>query len=138
MLRLVTTYLLVLVVLSLGFFGVGALASAAELADPMMPPPLAMQKFRQARLAGLPKPPQPSAQVAAPRPMRLTSILYSDERKVAIIDEQMLAVGDRIRGAELIELTRDRARLRRRGKIIDLSLGNEALAIKKKSVKGDL
>ena len=33
-----------------GFFGVGAIASAQELRDPMQPPPLALRKFREAKL----------------------------------------------------------------------------------------
>ena len=51
--RIITTYLLVIVLLSIGFFGVGAL-SAQELRDPMQPPALALQKFRLAKLAGQP------------------------------------------------------------------------------------
>ena len=31
--------------------------------------------------------------------LQLTSILFSAERKIAIIDDQMLRVGDSIRGA---------------------------------------
>ena len=136
--RLILLHLLLLLSLSSGLFGPGALASD-RLADPMMPPPLAMQKFREARLARQPRPAaQAKPDKPRPRPMRLMSILYSSERQIAIIDDQMLAVGDRIRGAELIELTRVRARLRREGKIIDLSLGDDRLAIKKKPVEGDL
>jgi hypothetical protein len=37
MTRIITTYLVVLVLVSLGFFGVGAIASAAELQDSMQP-----------------------------------------------------------------------------------------------------
>ena len=136
--RIITTYIVVVLLLSLGFIGVGAVASAEELRDPMQPPPFALQKFREAKWAKKPKPTKP--QVAKPRskPLQLTSILYSDERKIAIIDDQMLAVGDSIRGAELIRLTRESARLMRKGKIINLSLGNEITAIRKNAVESDL
>ena len=136
MAQIIRTYLLVILLVSLGFFGVGALASAQELRDPMQPPPFALKKYREARWAANP---QPARTVAAkPEPLRLTSIIYSRERKLAIIDDQMLAIGDRIRGAELVGLTRSNARLVRKGKVINLNLGTELTAIKKKAVKSDL
>ena len=49
MTQIVTRYLVVILLVSLGFFGVGALASAQELRDPMQPPPLAVQKLREAK-----------------------------------------------------------------------------------------
>ncbi len=132
--RILTTYLLVVVLLSLGFFGVGAIASAQELRDPMRPPPFALMKFRQARLAGQ-APVKPAVPAEKPKPLQLTSILYSPERKIAIIDDQMLAVGDRIRGARLVELTRKSARLLREGKVINLSLADDAIAIRKNAAE---
>ena len=134
--RIITTYICVVLLLSLGFFGVGAIASAEELRDPMQPPPFALQKFRQAKWAKQPRPSKPKVVKPRPRPLQLTSILYSSERKIAIIDDQMLRVGDRIRDAKLIGLTRDTARLLRKGKVIKLSLGNAA--IRKKAVESDL
>jgi hypothetical protein len=49
MAQIITTYLLVVLLVSLGFFGVGALASAQELRDPMQPPPFAQQKYRETK-----------------------------------------------------------------------------------------
>jgi hypothetical protein len=49
MAKMITTYLVVVLLVSLGFFGVGALASAAELRDPLQPPAFALHKFRDAR-----------------------------------------------------------------------------------------
>ena len=135
--RLVTAYLVVVVVLALGFFGVGAIASAQELRDPMQPPPLALRKFREARFAGKPKTALSKPAEPAARPLQLTSILYSAERKIAIIDDQMLSLGDRIRGARLVGLTRESARLVRQGKVINLTLGNELTAVRKKAVESD-
>jgi hypothetical protein len=128
----------VVVLLALGFFGVGALAKAEELRDPMQPPAFALQKFRQAKWSGKPTPTKSSVSKPKPKPMQLTSILFSPDRKIAIIDDQMLAVGDRIRGARLIKLTRISARLVRKGKVINLSLDNDIAAIKKQAVESDL
>ena len=136
--RIIVTYVVVLVLLSLGFFGVGAIASAQELRDPMQPPPFALQKFREAKWASKPKPAKTQVTKPRPEPLQLTSILFSADRKIAIIDNQMLAVGDRIRGAELVRLTRESARLVRKGKVINLSLGNELTSIRKKAVESDL
>ncbi len=137
MARIITTYVIVVLLLAPGFLGVN-LASAAEFRDPMQPPPFALQKFREARWAANPKPVKPVVAVAKPEPMRLTSIIYSAERKIAIIDDQALAIGDRIRGAELVGLTRSSARLVRKGKVINLTLGTELTAIKKQPAKSDL
>lgn len=136
--RILTTYLLVVVLLSVGFVGVGAIASAEELRDPMQPPPYALQKFRQAKLAQQPKPNIKAAPKPAPKPLQLTSILFSPDRKIAIIDDQMLAVGDSIRGARLVELTRSSAKLVRNGKVIKLSLAADLSAIRKKAVEKKL
>lgn len=138
MARIMTVYIFVVLLLALGFLGIGSLASAAEFRDPMQPPPFALQKFREARWAANPKPVKPVVAVAKPEPMRLTSIIYSAERKIAIIDDQALAIGDRIRGAQLVSLTRSSARLVRKGKVINLTLGTELTAIKKQPAKSDL
>ena len=138
MARIITTYVILLLLVSLGFFGVGALASAQELRDPMQPPPFALQKFREARWASRPAVKQPKVTVAKPKPLQLTSILYSPNRKIAIIDDQMLAVGDRIRGAQLVQLTRATARLVRKGKVINLSLANDLTAMRKQAAESDL
>ncbi len=134
--RIVTTYLAILVLLSIGFFGVGAIASAQELRDPMQPPPYALNKFRQADRAKRPSPAPAGPAVPRPKPLQLTSILYSRDRQIAIIDDQMLKVGDRIRGMTLVELTRDSARLVQNGKVVELKLNPELAAIRKRAVEG--
>ena len=136
--RLVTTYIAVVLLLSLGFFGVAALASADELRDPMQPPPLALQKFREAKWANRPKVSKPTVKKPAPKPLQLTSILISKDRRVAIINDKMLGIGDKIDNATLVRLTRDSARLVRKGKVINLRLNNELIAIRKKAVESDL
>jgi hypothetical protein len=57
MAQIITTYLLVILLVSLGFFGVGALVSAQELRDPLQPPPFALQKYREADGRLIPGPP---------------------------------------------------------------------------------
>lgn len=52
--QIITTYVIVVVLLALGFFGVGTLAKAAELRDPLQPPAFALPKFRQAKLSSRP------------------------------------------------------------------------------------
>ncbi len=138
--RVLTTYLAVLLFLSLGFFGLGALASvdAAELRDPMQPPPLALRKMRQAVAAKQPQVVKPKADQPKPKPLQLTSSLFSSDRKIAIIDDQMLQVGDRIGNARLVRLTRDSARLVRNGRTINLSLDEDVGAIRRSKVESDL
>ena len=136
--KIVTTYFAVVLLISLGSFGFSAILNAQELRDPMQPPPFALQKFRQAKWANQTKNPVPVKAKPKQAPMRLTEIIYSKERKVAIIDDQLLVVGDRIRGARLVEVTRDSARLVRKGKVVTLSLNNDLSAIRKKAVESDL
>jgi hypothetical protein len=71
MANMITTYLVVVLLVSLGFFGVGALASATETRDPMQPPAFALEKFRQANRVA--NPPPETAAVGAPKaePLRL-------------------------------------------------------------------
>ena len=133
--RIVTTYLAILLLLSIGFFGVGALATAQEMRDPMQPPPYALKKFRQAEWAKKPRPAQTRAASPKPKPLQLTSILYSRDRKIAIIDDQMLKVGDRIRGMTLVALGRDSARLEQNGKVVELSLNTELTDFRKRAVE---
>ena len=100
MAQIITTYLLVVLLVSLGFFSVGALASAQDLRDPMQPPPLALQKYREAKWAANPRPARTDTAKPKPESLRLTSTIYSADRKLAIIGDQMPGIGDRIRGAE--------------------------------------
>lgn len=114
-----------------------SMAQAEELRDPMQPPALALQKFRQAKWAKQPQT-EKVAVKPPPPPLLLTSIIFSKSRKIAVIDDQMLAVGDSIQGAKVISIERDSARLLRKGKIIKLSLNNDLTAIRKKAVESNL
>jgi hypothetical protein len=85
--QIITTYFVVVALLALGFFGVGALAKAAKLHDPMQSPAYALKKFRQANLNL-----QPSIKTNAvvkpnQKPLQLTSIPIPKQRKITIIDD---------------------------------------------------
>jgi hypothetical protein len=49
MAKMITTYLLVILAVALGFFGVGALASVAGPRDSLQPPAFAPEKFRETK-----------------------------------------------------------------------------------------
>ncbi len=136
--RIIATYITVVALLTLGFLGFGTLVHAQELRDPMQPPPYALKKFQQAKWAKTAKPAKPRVDKPTQKPLQLTSILISNNRKIAIIDDQMLRIGDTIQDARLVKLTRNSARLLRKGKVINLSLNNDLIAIKKKAVENDL
>ncbi len=107
-----------------------AVGQAAEIKDPMQPPEYALNKFRQAKN----KPAVVSTnRVKKPqtRPLKLTSILYSPTRKIAIIDDQMLGVGGTINGARVVKINKRSARLVRKGKVINLRLPDDYSDIKK-------
>ncbi|MEE8366270.1 MAG: hypothetical protein V3R76_10815 [Gammaproteobacteria bacterium] len=116
------------------------MAQAAEIRDPMEPPAYALQKFRQAKWkkanTGVKK--ASVVKKTAAKPMQLTSILYSPERKIAIIDDQTLRVGDAIRNAKLIKINKGSVRLMKKGKFIDLLLNDELTAIKKITIERKL
>lgn len=68
-----------------------------ELRDPMQPPPFALRKIREAEPAANPKPAKPVVAKPKIEPLHLSSIIFIDDRKITVIDDQMLAIGDRIR-----------------------------------------
>jgi len=136
--QILSVYIMVVLLMILVFLSVGQIASAQELRDPMQPPALALRKFRAAKWTADAKPAKPQPTKPKAKPLQLTSILFSGERKIAIIDNQMLALGDSIRGAKLVRLTPASARLVRQGKIINLSLGSKLTTNRKRAVKSDL
>jgi len=76
--------------------GAGMPAWSQTLTDPTVPPP-------EARLGA-----GPAAAVSASGP-RLQSVLLGNQgRRVAVIDGQSLQVGDKIHGATLVAVERDR------------------------------
>ena len=115
-------------------------AYAQVLSDPMQPPPFALKKFRQAAVKNKPGPSVtlPVKQKFTPVSLKLTSILFSNSRRIAIIDDQLLRVGDSISGAKLVKINKNNVRLLRKGKIINLSLSHEMPVIKKSVAENKL
>ena len=110
-----------------------AVVQAEEIRDPMRPPAFALKKFQQAKNKNKGKSINTGVKLGKPaaKPLRLTSILYSAGRKIAIIDDRMLRVGDTIRNAKVVRINRNSARLLQKGKFIELKLNNVSSAIKK-------
>lgn len=117
--------------------------SAAEaVQDPMQPPAFALKQFRLAKLkqqrggAGAVK--KTDARKPLRKPFQLSSILIGKARKVAIINGRMLVIGDKIENAKVIKITKDRVKLLRNGKTINLKLESDLISIRKNSVKSNL
>ena len=127
--RLTGTIVLLILVIQISLPQV----QAAEIRDPMEPPAYALQKFREAKWKISNKRVKTTIAVKKPavKAMHLTSILYSSERKIAIIDDQTLKVGDAIRNARLIKINKGSVRLVKKGKIIVLRLDDGLTANKK-------
>ena len=114
-------------------FGPG---QAAEIKDPMRPPEFALHKFRLAKYKNSTKP-VIKVKKSEVKSMKLTSIIYSPTRKIAIIDDQMLRVGGTINGAKLVRIDKHSARLVRKGKVIHLRLPDDLSTGKKTLVESD-
>lgn len=115
------------------------MVQAGEIRDPMQPPAFALIKFQQAKNKNRTISIKTGVKVKKPatKPMKLTSILYSPTRKIAIIDDQMLAVGGTIRGARVIKIDKRSARLVRKGKVINLRLPDDLIRIRKTLVDSE-
>lgn len=87
--------------------------AAGELKDPTRPPSV--------KAAGA-----PAAAAAARRTWSLTSILVSPSRRVAVINGKALRVGQRIDGAELVEIQPHAVKFKRGGRVftVNMSVGN--------------
>ncbi len=130
--------LLPALVLQILLFPLG-MVQAGEIRDPMQPPAFALKKFQQAKYKNRTRSIKTGVKVKKPatKPMKLTSILYSPTRKIAIIDDQMLAVGGTIRGARVIKIDKRSARLVRKGKVINLRLPDDVNRIRKTLVESE-
>ncbi len=103
----------------------------AVMGDPMRPPPFALRQYRRERRAK-----QTPALSASRKPARkkqwvLNSILYAPGRKRAIINGRLRAVGERINGARLVAIERDRVRLSSQGQILMLRLEKARIILEK-------
>ena len=86
-----------------------------QTTEAVTPPPARQEEnAERARRAAPAKPPE----VALPFDASLATILYSPDRKLAIIDGRIVGVGDEVRGARITEITASTVFLRdRQGKL---------------------
>ena len=115
--------------------------SAERITNPMKPPAFALNKFRQARLKLNGQGPVVKTTTTKPltKTLKLSSILIGQNRKVAIIDDQTLVVGDRIGKYKLVAIFKDRVQMvSGNGKRTELKLENEITAIRKDAVESEL
>lgn len=118
----------------------GVVQSAETVRDPMQPPAFALKQFKLAKIkrqgAGIVK--KAAVKKAPAKPLHLSSILIGKVRKVAIINDRMLVVGDKIDNAKVVRILNDRVELMRKGKRIKLVLDNQIISIRKNPVKSNL
>ena len=105
----------------------------AEFHDPMRPPPYAMKKFWLEKNGNQKTSIPVAKKQQQAQPWVLSSILYSGQRKHAIINDKLVRQGDLIKGARLVRLRPDSVQLNAKGKIINLSLRDKLKTIKKSS-----
>lgn len=108
--------------LAIVFSAVGFLSSELTHAgDPMAPPGLGPK----------PKAKSKSKSNASRPEFRLAQILYSEQRKVAVINNRIVKVGDIIRGAKVTEIGPKKVTLKRKGKTLSLMIDRYLIKSKK-------
>lgn len=113
--------------------------AAKTIVDPMQPPAFALKKFRLAKLKkGRQVQSSQREKVVKTKPLFLTSILIGSDRRIAIINNKTMVVGDRIGSAKLVRILKDKVQLVKKGKRIELKLDNELTVIRKKSAESQL
>ena len=110
----------------------------ADFFDPMQPPAYALNKLRLEKIKKTGPTKAVHKNVNKEAPWVLSSILYSKQRKHAIINNKLVKKGDVIEGAKLVRLRPDSVRLLAKGKTIDLTLGSRFKSIKKSRYKRKL
>ena len=135
------TAFLLLPTMLFGLTPVSEIVHAADtIRDPMQPPAFALKQFRLAKtkLQGAAQVKKKSAQKATGKSLRLSTVLIGKGRKVAIINDRMLVVGDKIDDAKVVKILKDRVELIRKGKRIILILDNSLISVRKNPAKSNL
>ncbi len=116
------------------------LVRAEIVNDPMRPPAFALKKFRLAKLKknGASQAKPATAKKVTRNPLQLSAVLIGTDRKIAIIDDRMLVVGDKIDRSRVVKILKDRVELSRNGKKFELKLDKELTTIRKRAVKSKL
>lgn len=110
----------------------------AEFNDPMQPPEYALNKLRAEKYQKANSKKTSQSGLKKEQSWVLTSILYSRDRKHAIINNKLVRKGDLIKGARVVQLQPDSVRLLAKGKTIELSLRSRYKSIKKSRDKRKL
>ncbi len=132
-------YLLAFVVTGLLLGSVSASANSVEiLADPMKPPALALQKMRPKTVKKAPRKPVTKVVQKPLPPLVLQSIIFSPDRKIAIINDLPVVSGERVEGARVVDIKKDRVTVVRRGKKLELMLDSDSRVINKTTAKSNL
>lgn len=133
---------LCLLLLCFGLGGVQSVAGVEPIKDPMKPPAFALNKFRLEKLKKNAGPQTVKKNVAATpirKTLTLSSILIGKNRKVAIINDKTLVVGERIAKYKLVAIFKDRVQMvSASGKRTELKLDNNITAIRKDAVESKL
>lgn len=131
--------ILVLILVNLSVFSTHS-AIAEIIKNPMQPPAFALNKFRLAKLKknGTSQAKPTIAKKIAKKSLRLSAILIGNDRKVAIINDRMLVIGDKIDRSRVIKIFKDRVEISRNGKKFELKLDKDLTAIRKRVVKSKL
>ena len=92
----------------------------------------------QAQLLQDPTRPPGRAQVAAPpAALRVEAILIASERRVVIVNGQLLRTGDWVEGAQIAEIQADRVTFRRNGRSFTAHLSRAAMRVRQPSTIED-
>ncbi len=105
----------------------------ADFYDPMKPPAYALTKMKLEALKKNPLPVKTLSRTAERSEWVLSSILYSSTRQHAIINDKLVKKGDVLAGARLVNISKDRVQLKKKGKLIELKLeANADIRVKSK------
>ncbi len=129
-----------LVVVLVNFYEISIHSAIADIQNPMQPPAFALKKFKLAKLkkSGSSRAKSTVTKKIAKKPLQLSAILIGNNRKIAIINDRMLVVGDKIERNKVIKIFRDRVELSRNGRKLELKLDKDLSAIRKHAVKSRL
>lgn len=86
---------------------IASMANLAYAGDPTRPAYLDFSSTQSSRVV---------KRVAPLKALQLGAIFYSQQRKLAIINNQILRVGERIAGAQIVEIERSQVTVVRHGK----------------------
>ncbi len=108
------------------------------LQDPMKPPALAIRKMRAAEASKNPQPVKRTEVQPPPPPLVLQSIIFSPDRQIAIINDLPVISGERVEGAKVVAIKKDRVTLVRKGKKLELMLDSDSPELNKTNTKSEL